>query len=90
MVNEETKALGTFITSVAGVVIYLVIARAYAYTGMAISPDWLLGFLFGIGGFAGIYCGARAQKFVPERIIKAGLAILIIVLAVSYIVQYLS
>lgn len=82
--------LGTFITSVAGVLIYLVIAHVYAHTGMAISPDWLLGLLFGIGGFAGIYCGARAQKFVPERIIKVGLAILIVALALGYIVQYFA
>ena len=56
--------MGTLITSVAGVVFYSVIP---AKAGMSTSPDWLLGFLFGAGGFVGIYLGARFQKFVPKR-----------------------
>lgn len=42
------------------------------------SPDWLLGALFGLGGFIGIYTGARMQKYFPAPYIKVilGLAIL--------------
>lgn len=33
-------------------------------------PDWLLGALFGIGGLAGTYAGARFQRYFPERPIR--------------------
>jgi hypothetical protein len=55
---------------------------------MATSPDWFLGFLFGIGGFIGIYLGARFQKFVPQKAIKLMLGIIIAFLAVRYISQF--
>ena len=77
--------LGTFITSVAGVFFYSVIP---AKAGMVVAPDWLLGFLFGAGGFAGMYCGARLQKFVPQKYLKLILGIIITFLAGSYILQY--
>ncbi len=77
--------MGTLITSVAGVVFYSVIP---AKAGMATSPDWLLGFLFGAGGFIGIYFGARFQKFVPQRAIKLMLGTIIVFLAIKYISQY--
>ncbi|MBI5188537.1 MAG: sulfite exporter TauE/SafE family protein, partial [Nitrospirae bacterium] len=59
--------MGTFLTSIAGVFFYSVIP---AKAGMVTTPDWLLGFLFGAGGFAGMYLGARFQKFVPQKFIK--------------------
>ncbi|HBD10370.1 MAG TPA: hypothetical protein DCZ69_19140 [Syntrophobacteraceae bacterium] len=77
--------LGTFITSVAGVFFYSIIP---AETGLSCAPDWLLGSLFGFGGFAGMYCGARLQKFVPQKILKLILGLLITFLAVNYILQY--
>ena len=77
--------MGTFLTSIAGVFFYSVMP---APAGMVTSPDWLLGFLFGIGGFAGMYLGARAQKFVPQKYIKLMLSIIIISLALRYIVQF--
>jgi uncharacterized protein len=77
--------MGTFLTSVLGVTFYSVMpARA----GMVTSPDWLLGFLFGAGGFVGIYLGARFQKFVPQKAIKLMLGVIIISLALRYISQY--
>jgi len=60
----------------------------YAPAGLAVTPDWLLGFLFGIGGFCGMYCGARAQKFVPERIIRLILGLIVTALSIRYIIQY--
>ncbi len=78
--------MGTFVTSVAGVIFYQSIAPFYP--GLAVAPDWGLGILFGIGGAMGMYCGARAQRFVPEKIIKSILAACILVLAVTYIVEF--
>jgi uncharacterized membrane protein YfcA len=78
--------MGTFLTSFAGVFFYSVIP---AKSGMVTSPDWLLGFLFGAGGFIGIYLGARFQKFVPQKYIKLMLGIIIVFLALRYIVQFL-
>lgn len=80
--------MGTFLTSIVGVGIYTVIAPIYAHTGLAIAPDWKLGILFGIGGFAGMYCGARAQKFVPGKVIRCILGLLITFLALRYVLQY--
>jgi uncharacterized protein len=77
--------MGTFLTSIAGVFFYSVIP---AHSGLVTAPDWLLGLLFGAGGFAGMYCGARMQKFVPQKAIKLFLGVIIVFLASSYILQY--
>ena len=81
--------LGTFITSILGVIIYSLVPLPGA-DGIATTwpPDLALGFLFGIGGFAGMYLGARLQKFVPQKIIKLLLGIMILALALQYILQY--
>ena len=78
--------MGTFITSIAGVAFYHVLALFY--TGTSVSPDWFLGFLMGSGGFAGIYLGARCQKYVPARIIKLVLCICVMVVAVRYLAGF--
>lgn len=75
--------MGTFITSIAGVVFYQVLALFY--TEISVAPDWVLGFLFGLGGVAGIYLGARCQKYVPARIIKLILCLCVLVVAVRYL-----
>jgi uncharacterized membrane protein YfcA len=77
--------MGTLLTSVSGVIFYSLIPVG---SGLAKSPDWLLGLLFGAGGFAGMYCGARCQKFVPQKLIKFLLGLLIIFVAIKYIYQY--
>lgn len=77
--------MGTFLTSIAGVFFYSVIP---AKSGIVTSPDWLLGFLFGAGGFAGMYLGARFQKFVPQKFIKLMLGAIIVLLAIRYISQF--
>jgi hypothetical protein len=79
--------MGTFVTSVAGVAFYQILAPCYP--GMIIAPDWLLGFLFGIGGFAGMYCGARLQKFVPAGFIKWILVVCLLFTAGKYIWSFL-
>ncbi len=77
--------MGTFITSVAGALFFSVIPTT---SGVSAMPDWPLGILFGLGGFVGMYLGARTQKFVPQKFIKVMVGISIIVLAVKYIAQY--
>jgi uncharacterized membrane protein YfcA len=77
--------MGTFITSIAGVFFYSMIP---AVTGPPTGPDWLLGALFGFGGFFGMYAGARLQKYVPQKFMKLMLGILITFLAVGYVWQY--
>lgn len=80
--------MGTFLTSVAGVVFYMVIAPFFP--DQSISPDWMLGLLFGVGGFAGMYCGARLQKFVPATAIKWMLGGVIVTTALKYVLEYLK
>lgn len=77
--------MGTFITSMAGSLFFSVIPPT---NGISCMPDWGLGFLFGTGGFIGMYFGAKAQKYVPQKFIKIGLGIVIVFLASKYIVQF--
>ncbi len=77
--------MGTLLTSVAGLAFYSIIP---AKSGVITSPDWLLGLLFGAGGFIGMYLGARFQKFVPQKLIKLLLGLLIVFVALKYIRQY--
>jgi hypothetical protein len=73
---------GTLLTSVAGVALYQWLP---APAGVETRPDWLLGILFGIGGAAGMYLGARMQKRVSQRALKLGLALLLGALAGAYV-----
>lgn len=81
-----TALAGTFVTSVAGVAIYQFIAPLYP--DVSVAPDWKLGALLGIGGMAGIYLGARCQKFVPSRAIKWMLTAVILFTVVKYVVGF--
>lgn len=74
--------IGTLITSAFGIALYTFMP---APDGVMTQPDWLLGLLFGVGGFAGIYAGARLQRFVPERILKTGLGVLLLGVAGKYL-----
>ena len=78
--------MGTFVTSVAGVIFYQAIAPFYP--NMSVAPDWLLGSLFGLGGIAGMYLGARFQKYVPANMIKWMLSAIIIFTAFKYISDF--
>jgi uncharacterized membrane protein YfcA len=80
--------MGTCVTSIGGVIFYPLIGPYFAAAGEAVSPDWLLGFLFGIGGFVGMYLGARTQKYVSAAIIRPALAILISVVGLQYVIGY--
>jgi len=82
--------MGTLVTSVVGVLFYEFIAPLYETSQMAVSPDWALGALFGLGGMIGMYLGARLQKFIPAKWIKLMLGILLLFVAVRYIIEYFS
>jgi uncharacterized protein len=77
--------LGTFLTSIAGVVFYSIIP---AKAGISTLPDWSLGILFGLGGILGMYCGARLQRFVPQKAIKIMLGSMLTFLAANYILEF--
>ncbi len=78
--------MGTFVTSIAGVLFYQAIAPFYP--DVSVAPDYLLGILFGLGGMAGMYLGARCQKFVPARAIKWMLTLIIISTAAKYVAAF--
>jgi uncharacterized protein len=80
--------MGTFLTSIVGVGIYSILAPFYPHAG-GVAPDWLLGALFGVGGFCGMYIGARLQKFISGRVIRIGLGIVISGLSLRYIIGFL-
>lgn len=71
--------LGTLVTSVAGVGMYYL---------AGIKPDLALGALFGVGGFLGMYTGARLQRFFSGTVLRLGLGLIITGLALRYIVGF--
>jgi hypothetical protein len=79
--------MGTLVTSVAGVAFYNLLARFYP--GLSVAPDWMLGMLFGAGGMFSMYLGARTQKYVPAKIIKGMLTLVILTVAGKYVVDFL-
>lgn len=77
--------IATFLTSMAGIVFFQMLDAAGVGGGVAVAPDWLLGALLGLGGLAGTYAGARAQRYLPELWIRVVLGILVTLLALSYL-----
>ncbi|MBF0228636.1 MAG: sulfite exporter TauE/SafE family protein [Desulfamplus sp.] len=79
--------MGTFMTSIVGVATYQILSNFY--TEVSVAPDWFLGVLFGIGGFCGMYLGARCQKYVPAHKIKFILCFCVLFIAIKYIVDFI-
>lgn len=75
--------LSTWVTSVLGATIY---ALAPLGGEVPASPDWLLGGLFGLGGMAGVYVGARLQGKVPASVVKIVLGLALVFVAGRYLV----
>lgn len=74
----------TFLTSVAGVIVYSVVPAQ----GITTAPNWQLGILFGAGGLVGMYLGALSQKFFSQKFIKLILGLSVIALAVKYVASF--
>lgn len=74
---------GTLFTSIVGVAFFQFIAPLYPE--MAVAPDWQLGLLFGLGGAAGMYCGAKLQRYVPATVIKSILVFATLFTALHYL-----
>ncbi|MFH1177337.1 MAG: sulfite exporter TauE/SafE family protein [Acidobacteriota bacterium] len=79
---------GTFLTSIVGVAFFYGLSATSVGAAANVTPDWMLGALFGVGGLLGTYCGARLQRYLPERLIRGVLGLLVTSLAATYIVQF--
>jgi uncharacterized membrane protein YfcA len=77
--------LGTLVTSIAGVGFYQLLAPLYPH--LAVAPEWRLGLLFGLGGLAGTYVGARVQKHVPARVITWMVCLVVLATGVTYLLD---
>lgn len=80
---------GTLITSIVGVGFFEYLSRTAMADGLAVRPDWLLGTLFGVGGLAGTFVGARLQKYLPELWIRLLLGLIVTGISLNYIGQFL-
>jgi uncharacterized protein len=78
--------LATLATSVAGVAMYQLLP---APPGIESRPDWVLGILFGLGGAAGMYAGARTQKHVSRRALEIGVGAALALLSAGYVLGFL-
>ncbi len=77
-VTASATLLSTFVSSAVGVA---------TYTLMGYPPNLEVAILFGMGGLAGIYCGARVQRYMPERMIRIILAVVVFTLAFRYLLK---
>ena len=73
----------TFLTSIAGVATYLLLSLGGEGD---IAPDWAVGAGIGVGGLAGSALGARIGPSLPEALLRRGLGVLALALAVRYAV----
>lgn len=70
---------GTCLTSVVGVLVF---------TFGGNPPDWALGALLGLGGAAGLYLGAKAQKKMPQKLIRVIITALVLFISLRYLYSY--
>ncbi|MDP8206066.1 MAG: sulfite exporter TauE/SafE family protein [Candidatus Electryonea clarkiae] len=82
--------MGTFVSSVVGVLLYTTMGVIYASSGMNIQPDWALGVMLGMGGAAGMYIGARSQRFLPSKLIKLVIMLSIMFVVVKYVLEFIQ
>lgn len=75
--------VSTWAASLISVIIYAI--GPMTNGGVQTSPDWLLGVLFGLGGLAGIYTGAKLQKFMSPIVIKIILGTAVLMVAMKYL-----
>ncbi len=75
--------VATFGSSLAGLLAYLVFGSGSANA----TPFWTLGLCFGLGGLAGSYVGARAQRWLPEAFLTWLIAALAGLTGLLYLYQ---
>lgn len=75
--------LATMATSVLGVIFFVAIA---SLGKEPVGPDWFLGIIMGLGGFAGVYLGARMQHLVKEKYLRLLLLAVLLYVSISYLV----
>ena len=74
--------VSTFVTSVAGVATFTVLAL---HQHGPVAPDWPTGIALGAGGLAGAYTGARLQSQLPDVLIRRLVGILVAAIAARYL-----
>jgi uncharacterized membrane protein YfcA len=72
----------TFVTSVAGVITFLVLS---VHHHGSVAPDWPTGIALGVGGLAGAYTGARIQRHLPDTVIRRVMGVLVVAIGVRYL-----
>ena len=72
----------TFVTSVAGVITFLVLS---VHHHGSVAPDWPTGIALGIGGLAGAYTGARIQQRLPDTLIRRTMGVLVVAIGARYL-----
>jgi hypothetical protein len=72
----------TFLTSVAGVVTFVLLA---GQSHGSISPDWPVGIALGVGGLGGGYVGAHLQPRLPELAVRRLLGVVVLAIGIRYI-----
>jgi uncharacterized protein len=72
----------TFVTSVAGVVTFLILSTHH---DGSVAPDWPTGIALGLGGLAGAYLGARIQSRLPDVLIRRVMGILVAAIGARYL-----
>jgi uncharacterized membrane protein YfcA len=75
----------TLITSIAGVASFELLDLLGSASDAPARPDWLLASLFGVGGAAGGYLGARYSSRMPEKHLRVLLGALATTLGVIYV-----
>lgn len=72
----------TFVTSVAGVVTFTILA---ARIHGSVAPNWPTGIALGVGGLLGSYIGARLQSRLPEQRIRRLLGVLEVAIGIRFL-----
>jgi uncharacterized membrane protein YfcA len=72
----------TFVTSVAGVVTFTILA---VHAHGPVAPDWPVGIALGAGGLAGSYAGARMQSRLPDVLVRRLVGVLVIIIGARYL-----
>lgn len=73
----------TYLTSAVGAATFAVLSQG---TSGSVAPDVSLGVAAGLGGLVGGFLGARLAPRLPETLLRRGLAVAAVVLALAYLV----